>query len=168
MSLEKIIKTLGLISGLTIGLFMSLTTFFAAMNVRLAWFPVLYSSFLEHLSTNMLLMMGWIMSILLYISLVRDFFRSSPAAIIDARQLPSNLFYRISGDNIAERDGKVIAGLEAFGNIIGNGDKWNIIAMINKENFPFFMLKEQKEDKKIFSGIYLKITWSQNKTAHNP
>jgi len=166
MALIKIIKSLAAIFGLACGLLIGSTTFFAAMNIRLAWFPPIYSAFLEQLGRDILLEVGWMMLILLYISLVRDSFGNTPRGIIDAEQLPSNLFYRITGDNIAERDGKIIASLEAFGNILGNGNKCNIIALIRKEKFPYFILNEKTEDKKIFPGTFLKITWLQNKTTN--
>lgn len=157
----KIIKIFGFVSGLIMAIFIISTTMFVAIDVRFEWFPSFYSIFLEQLKTNRLLTIGWIGAIFFYLSITRDICTTdSNEGIIDADLLSSNLFYRIKGD-ITEKDGNIIASLDEFENISGSKKKQNVTATIRKEKFPFFVLNEKNEQKKIFPGSFMKIVWSQ-------
>ncbi len=162
----KITKIFGFVFGLMMAIFIISTTGFVAMNIRLEWFPSFYAIFLEQLKTNSLLTLGWIGAIFFYLSITRDMRASGDEGIINADLLSSNSFYRIKGD-ITEKDGNIIASLDEFENISGSKRKQNVTATIKKEKFPFFVLDEKNEQKKIFPGSFMKVVWSQNITTKN-
>lgn len=158
----KIIKIFGFISGIIMAVFIISTTMFVAIDVRFEWFPSFYSIFLEQLETNRLFTLGWIGAIFFYLSITRDIrANGSNKGVIDAELLSSNLFYRIKGD-ITEKDGNIIASLDQFENISGSKIKQSVTATIRKEKFPFFVLNEKNEQKKIFPGSFMKVVWSQS------